>query len=171
VPQISYAHIDILIQGLQFRKIVVIFDSKTGNTEKMAKAIAEGAKTVEGVQIELHKIGTRFSMHILDQAHGIILVSPTEYGNVTPGMRAFIESMVDLKKAKKLKLDGKTGGAFGSYGWDGGWVTDRLARSMKSLGIELASQPLSMVDMDVKKNSLDSCQELGKKIAEKLVNS
>lgn len=38
-------------------KIIVVFDSQTGNTEKMAKAIAEGASSVPGSVVEVKKIG------------------------------------------------------------------------------------------------------------------
>ena len=39
-------------------KILVIYDSNTGNTEKMAKAVAEGA-TSTGAEVETKKSGTR----------------------------------------------------------------------------------------------------------------
>jgi NAD(P)H dehydrogenase (quinone) len=35
-------------------KILVLYYSRTGNTEKMAQAVAEGAKTVSGVDVELN---------------------------------------------------------------------------------------------------------------------
>ena len=34
-------------------KIVVIYDSRTGNTEKMAKVIAEGAGTITQVEVKM----------------------------------------------------------------------------------------------------------------------
>jgi len=34
-------------------KILIMYYSKTGNTEKMAKAVVEGAKTVPGIETEL----------------------------------------------------------------------------------------------------------------------
>jgi len=36
-------------------KILIMYASRTGNTEKLAQAIAEGAKKVEGVEIELKR--------------------------------------------------------------------------------------------------------------------
>ena len=35
-------------------KILVLYHSRTGNTEKMAEAIADGAKGVKGLEIELN---------------------------------------------------------------------------------------------------------------------
>ena len=34
-------------------KILVLYYSRTGNTEKMAKAVAEGARSVQGVAVDL----------------------------------------------------------------------------------------------------------------------
>ena len=40
------------------KKILVIYDSRTGNTEKLAQALAEGARKVPGVVVELKKAKT-----------------------------------------------------------------------------------------------------------------
>ena len=37
-------------------KIVVIYDGRTGNTEKMAKAIGEGASSI--AEVEVKKLGS-----------------------------------------------------------------------------------------------------------------
>ncbi len=50
-------------------KVVVVYDSQTGNTEKMAKAIAKGAGSVVGVDIK--KIGEPFPLTVLAEADGV----------------------------------------------------------------------------------------------------
>lgn len=40
-------------------KVLVLYDSKTGNTEKMAKAVAEGIKEA-GNEVDVKKIGQTF---------------------------------------------------------------------------------------------------------------
>lgn len=35
-------------------RILIVYYSRTGNTEKMAKAVADGAKSVPGTQVELN---------------------------------------------------------------------------------------------------------------------
>jgi flavorubredoxin len=102
----------------------------------MAKAVAEGASTAKA-EVELHKVGTRFPMSLLNEAGALVIGSPTKYGNVTHEMKAFLESMTELKAPKKLRLKGLIGGVFGSYTYDGGWVVDALALRMKKLGIRL----------------------------------
>lgn len=153
-------------------KIAIIYDSKSGNTEKMAKAVAEGVKTIEGVEVELHKAGTRFPISILNEADAIILGSPSKYGNPTSEMREFIECAI--ARAEMLRLRGKIGAVFGSYAWDGGDVVDRLAEAMTTLGIELVAPMLSAVDRmglmgtRIDEEALEKCRELGKTVAEKV---
>jgi flavorubredoxin len=152
-------------------KVIVVYDSVTGNTETMAKAIVEGAKEVKNVEVEMHKVGTRFPMSNLADADAIVVGSPTEYGNATTQMRGFLESMVELVQAQKLNLKSKPAGVFGSYGWDGGWATDMLAEKMKTVGLRLippaVSAPEKLSLGGTSELCLNECRELGKAVAAK----
>ena len=59
-------------------KILVIYHSKTGNTEKLAKAVAEGAKQVFGVAVELVKAETTNLKAVLE-ADGYAIGSPSHF--------------------------------------------------------------------------------------------
>ncbi|MGB9693387.1 MAG: flavodoxin domain-containing protein, partial [Fervidobacterium sp.] len=37
-------------------KVLVIYDSRTGNTEKLAQAIADGSRRVPGVEVKLVRV-------------------------------------------------------------------------------------------------------------------
>jgi len=155
-------------------KIVIIYDSKSGNTEKMAEAVAEGANTVEGVESELHKAGTPFPISLLNEADAIIIGSPSIYDLPTRELREFLDAAIKLKETKRLNLRGKIGGVFGSYTWDGGDIVDRLAENMKTLEVKLVSPMVSAVDRRglmatrIDGDSLQRCRELGRTVAEKL---
>jgi len=155
-------------------KILVIFDSETGNTEKMAKAIVEGISQIESVEFELLKAGTPFSITKLNTADALIFGSPTRYGNVTHEMNEFLESAKEHSESNRLKLLGKIGGAFGSYAWDGGWVTYKLEAEMKTLGIQIVVPAVSAVDnmgamgSRINEAAFKKCREMGKAIANKL---
>jgi NAD(P)H dehydrogenase (quinone) len=158
-------------------KIVIVYDSKTGNTEKMAKAVEEGAKTVKGVETELYKAGTRFPISALDRADAVIVGSPSRYGFPTTEMREFLDAAIELSKNHTLHLKGKLGGVFGSYGWDGGNVVYRLAQAIITLGIDVVPPMISAVDraglmgVHIDEEDLQECRELGKTLAEKLVKA
>jgi len=157
-------------------KIIILYDTFAGNTEAMAKAVAEGVNKVENVKVEIYKIGTRFPMSALNDAEGIIVGSPTEYGNVTSAFRTFLESMAELKVAKKLNLQKKVGGVFGSYAWDGGWAVDMLGVKLKKLGLKvmppIVSEP-EFLDMgkEIAERHLQKCRELGTAVAMAVVRS
>jgi NAD(P)H dehydrogenase (quinone) len=92
-------------------KILIVYDSKTGNTEKMAVAVAEGAKQAGGVEVAVKKVD-RTSLEDLLNADGIIIGSPTYYGQMSAKIKALIDESVKIHG----KLEGKVGAAFTSSG-------------------------------------------------------
>jgi NAD(P)H dehydrogenase (quinone) len=152
-------------------KLVIIYDSKTGNTEKMAKSISEGAKSVKGVEVILKKIGESFSLTILDEADAIILGAPAHYAYVTPDMRDFLACIRGMVDDKRLNLIGKIGAAFGSYGWDGGISIEKMAVTMEKFGIKMHSEVLTQVSPlpfpKLTEEAIQECRNLGKTISEK----
>ena len=48
-------------------KILVLYDSQTGNVEQMARLVAEGAREIQGVDVRLRKIEGE---HDTKAAHG-----------------------------------------------------------------------------------------------------
>lgn len=69
--------------------VLVSYHSKTGNTETMAKAVAEGVRSVDGVNLLLKTVEQTTHVDLLD-AHAIIVGSPVYNANVTPEVQAFI---------------------------------------------------------------------------------
>jgi len=99
------------------QNILILYDSKTGNTEKMAMAVAEGAKK-DGK----HKVRILFvdnaSADDIRWCHGIAVGSPTNMGIVSWKMKKFWDNLGDELWGK---IDGKIGCAFSSSGgWGGG---------------------------------------------------
>jgi NAD(P)H dehydrogenase (quinone) len=92
-------------------RITIIYDSRTGNTEKMALAVAEGAKKVKGTEVVVIKVD-KAKMSDLTGSDGIIMGSPTYYGNMSGKLKTYI----DKSFAVHGKLVGKAGGAFTSSG-------------------------------------------------------
>jgi NAD(P)H dehydrogenase (quinone) len=95
-------------------KILVSYYSRTGNTEKMAEAIAEGVKD-QGVACDLKEVTTVTVDELLDY-EALIFGSPTYYGLMATEMKKLIDDSVKHHG----KLAGKIGGAFSSSGMIGG---------------------------------------------------
>lgn len=87
-------------------KIIIIYDSQTGNTQTMANAVAEGAKKAGSVEVVIKKVSESTKTDLLD-ADGILLGSPTHYGLMSTNMKSFIDHGEVWQQ-----LAGKVGGAF-----------------------------------------------------------
>jgi multimeric flavodoxin WrbA len=70
-------------------KVLVVYDSKTGNTEKMALAVAKGAEQVSDVEVTMKKV-EKTSPDDLLAADAVIMGSPTYFGQMSTKARARI---------------------------------------------------------------------------------
>jgi len=91
-------------------KILIVYDSRSGNTEAMAYAVAEGVES-EGVDVEVKRVDEA-SVDELPEVDGLILGSPVYYGLPSAKIKEFIDESIKYHG----KLDGKVGGAFASAG-------------------------------------------------------
>ncbi len=116
--------------------VLIAFYSRTGGTEALAKAVAEGAQT-EGAEVRLRRAREVVSRDIMAHAPGwaesadrmnaqyeapteadaewadaILFGTPTRFGNVSSELKAYIDSLGGLWF--QGKLNGKAGGAFTS---------------------------------------------------------
>ena len=71
-------------------RILIAYHSRTGNTEKMAVAVREGAASVAGVDIVLRKVA-EVSADDIVKADGIVLGTPVEWGNLSAEAKRFID--------------------------------------------------------------------------------
>jgi len=92
-------------------QILIIYDSKTGNTKKMAFLVAEGVKEATGVDALVKKVDETANEDLL-KANGIIIGSPTYYGQMSSKVKAMFDESVKIHG----KLEGKVGAAFTSSG-------------------------------------------------------
>lgn len=103
-------------------KILVLYDSFTGNVEQMAELVAEGAREMAGVEVRLRKIEGAGVLRALPEdvlwADGVAVGSPTNMGVLSWKMKRFWD---DDMRPHWMKIDGKIGCAFSSAGgWGGG---------------------------------------------------
>ena len=97
--------------------IYVVYFSSTGNTEEMAKHVADGIERKGGNPI-LTEIGSADPDH-LKEASAFALGCPA------CGAEELDESMESLIEEISGSLEGKHVGLFGSYGWGGGdWMRE-----------------------------------------------
>lgn len=150
-------------------KILVVYYSRTGNTEKMAQAVAEGVKST-GADVTVKKAADATSTD-LKSADGIIIGSPTYYGL----MAAEVKQLFDGSSDVRGQLENKVGAAFTSSGSpDGGNQTTLLSilqamliHSMVVVGdpMETGGHYGAVAVGAPNKNALEVCKQLGSRVA------
>ncbi len=95
-------------------KVLVGYYSRTGNTKKMAQAIAQGVKKA-GVAVDLRSIKCIKPADLLNY-QAIIFGSPTYYGLMASELKLLLDETVTYHG----RLAGRIGGAFTSSGGIGG---------------------------------------------------
>lgn len=134
-------------------KTAVIYWSGTGNTEAMAKAVAEGANA------ELFAV-SEFSGNVADY-------DAIAFGCPSMGVEVLEEDEFEPFFADcESMLSGKKIALFGSYGWgDGEWMRNWVER-VKGDGAVLVDDEGYIVNEAPSDDDLEKCRELGKKLAE-----
>jgi flavorubredoxin len=141
-------------------KLLILYDSQTGNTEKMAQAVAGGAQSIAGVEVELKYYA---GSDELAEAAAIAFGAPTYHHEITLPIKQILE---EAAKAG-AKLEGKIGAAFGSYGWSGE-APDKVIEILKNrFGMRTIEPPIKVM-YDPKQEQLDECHKLGERIAQEI---
>lgn len=129
----------------------------------MAKAIAEGAQAINGVQVDI-------SYHVEPQElkdYDAIIVGAPTYRHEMP---VDFKNLFEGAEAQHLNLKNKIGAVFGSYGWSG--EAPKILLDIMQTKLEMiTTEPPILAKYIPDQETLDKCRTLGKKIAETLMSS
>lgn len=144
------------------KKILVLYYSRTGNTERMANAIAEGAQSSGNVEVELNYHVNTESLSAYD---AILVGSPTYHHDMPVDFKNLFEEAA----VQGISLKGKIGAAFGSYGWSG--EAPKLILEIMKYKFEMqVVEPPLLAKYTPDQSMLNACSDLGKKVSESLMN-
>ncbi len=147
--------------------LLIVYYTQSGNTERMARAIAEGAEAA-GIQAPLKSV-EECELGDLVQADGLALGSPTYFSNVAWQVKKLIDQSIELYRGKQLK--DKLAGLFTSSG------TERDAHDcMRMMEIawgfhhemSLVQPGLICLSGQPEDETRAECQEYGRRLAEEL---
>jgi anaerobic nitric oxide reductase flavorubredoxin len=148
--------------GKSQNKVVIVYDTMWGSTDKMARAIAEGVAS-QGVDVKLLKLRaadqTEAMTEILD-AKAVVVGSPTLNSQMFPTLGQFLTYATGLRPKDKLWS------FFGSYGWGGGAVRG-MTEAVKKAGFQV-NEPGVEVKYVPDAEDLKKCFEFGQQIAAKI---
>ncbi|MBD2535124.1 hypothetical protein H6G97_39230 [Nostoc flagelliforme FACHB-838] len=125
--------------------ILVVYTSTMGNTRKMAEAVADGSRSVEGVEVVLRE-ATEATQGEVRECDGLLLGTPMRHRSADARVKKFIEDTIEVLWLRD-ELVGKVGGVFsvgGGYGDAGAGVEIAqlgLLAAMAGAGMILVSLP------------------------------
>ena len=158
-------------------KILVLYDSFSGNTKKMAGLVGEGTLQVDVTEVRILSVSEASAEDIF-WCEGIAVGSPTYVGLVSAKMKAFWDGIV---KDAWGKIDGKIGCAFSSSGGRGGGA-EIVCQSIATILLNFGMLVFGIPDYTGPGQTLhygaiasgppaegaesDACRRLGRRLAE-----
>lgn len=92
--------------------VLVTYHSATGNTEKMAQGVAEGAKAVSGTSVVLKRVG-EVAANDLSSSDAVIVGSPVYFANMSGEVKTFFDNWsLKFGLFQDRKMRNKVGAAF-----------------------------------------------------------
>ncbi|MDH5695026.1 MAG: flavodoxin family protein [Dehalococcoidia bacterium] len=151
-------------------KVIVVYESKYGNSKLVAETIVDGMRGVSGIETVLSEVNEVDLSQLID--FDVILVgSPNHMGSATRSIRKFID------KLGKLNLEGKLAAVFDTYlAKDFEKAVNKMEKQIREKvpGLELAAPGLSIrvegMKGPITEGELPKCREFGAKIATQIKN-
>lgn len=144
------------------KRLLVFYASAYGNTESLARALAEGARRAgaEAPLFDLTGVDLHEILDAVEAADGIAVGSCTINGDALPQAWALLSSFATISLKKKL------GAAFGSYGWSGEGPK-MLSERMKGLRLRVPEEPFR-VQLVPSPADIEACEAYGEKLGKAL---
>jgi len=146
----------------QGKKIVILFLSPHGSTEKMAHAVGRGA-TRDGLEVCSYHINSLTASelrNLMEEASALIFGIPTFNRDIAKPMWEVLAYL------STVKLKTNLAGIFGSYGWSGE-ACKMAEERLKSLGFKLVAESVRTIFTPTDE-VLAKCEELGRAVAEEV---
>ncbi|MEM1561809.1 MAG: flavodoxin domain-containing protein [Candidatus Bathyarchaeia archaeon] len=141
------------------KRVLVIYDSRTGNTEKLAQAVANGARKVPGVEVVLKRV-REVTPDDVSSADAYAFGSPSHFGIMSGEILTMFTSLYPHRHI----LAGKPACVFTTG--SGGQVT-ALENIERILGVFNPKwiKPGLAVEGAPKEKDLELAEKLGEKLA------
>jgi menaquinone-dependent protoporphyrinogen IX oxidase len=149
-------------------KAIIVYESKYGNTRKVAEQIAEGMRQVRGTEVILAEV-TEADLSRIDAFDAILIGSPNHVGRAMGSIRTFIDTL------GKQNLANKKVAVFDTY------IAKNFEKALKKMEKQIKEKVPSLslvapglsVRVDgmkgpVCEGELPKCREFGISIAKKI---
>ncbi len=143
-------------------KVLVAYYSKTGNTKQVAEAIAEGAKSVKGVNVEIKNVQDISAKEAVE-ADGFAFGSPAYFSMMSGPLLTLLTELYFVRD----KLAGKTMVAFATGGGSQTKTTANIESVLKAFNPKLILPGLAIGNA-ISETDKQQAKQLGEKLAKAL---
>jgi NAD(P)H dehydrogenase (quinone) len=158
-------------------KVLVAYHSVTGNTERLAQGVAEGAKRIPGTVVLVKRVG-QVTAEDLFSSDAVIVGSPVYWSNMAGEVKTFFDNwQLKFGVFPEFKMRDKVGAAFATGGQvAGGKEVTMLTILAAMLGNQMivvsgggafgASATTEGQSPGIDDQELGSARDLGSRVAE-----
>ncbi len=140
-------------------KVLVIYQSFSGSTEKMAEAVAAGAREVRGVEVVLKRVSEAGSED-LGSASAVAFGAPNTFGGMSGALRDFFDRAWSAHEA----VAGRPAVAFSSENADVTSARQEIEKFFTFYKLRKLSEGVTAVQSPGPKE-LEACKVLGRELA------
>ena len=122
-------------------KVLIMYYSRSGNTKKLAEAVAGGVRRVEGAECVL-KTCAEVTPADFESARAVIAGSPVYFGTMAAELKAALDKLVIGRR----QMEGKVGAAFATGGGESGGKETTLLSILQAFliyGMVVVGDPLA----------------------------
>ena len=158
--------------------VLVTYHSATGNAEKMADGVAEGAKAISGTSVVLKRVGEVIRDDLLS-ADAVIVGSPVYVGSISGQVKTFLDNWGPKfgLEARSRNMRNKVGAAFATGGGEAngkeltmitilGAMLNQQMIVISGVGGFGASATTGATSPGIDAKEIAEARELGKRVAE-----
>jgi len=150
------------------KKAIVIYDTRFGNTEKIAKSLSKGLKE-EGVEVDCVKID-EVDVDKLPEYDFLAVGGPTHMASMSEPMKEFLEKLktVDIRGKKGFCFDTRNHSRFNRF--DLNSAAKRIEKKLKKMKVRMIEPRESAIvegrEGPLEEGARETFEKLGREIAE-----
>ena len=151
------------MRSFAMAEILIMFHSQTGNTEKLAKAVAQGVSRTENARVHLKEASHTVAQD-LRNCSALVICSPEYFGYMAGAIKDFFDrTYEELKDDATVRK--KPFSIVISAGNDGSFALSHIERICKGYRLREVQKPI-VCKGRVTEEVLARCCELGSTMAE-----
>lgn len=141
-------------------KALIVFATRSGQTQNIADLVAEGIR-FSGADAKVMSATQLTKQEELEGYDAYVFGSATYHGEMMQAMKTL------LFLVAKLDVDGKVGGSFGAFGWSGE-APDRIYDTMQNIfKMDMVGGPLRLKSAAIQ-GGMQMAQDYGREIGKKI---